>query len=123
MAELEPEETYLTRAWLVRHGWVPTNNIPMFQHNDDCLDADLCVVVDHKDYIIAKFHYMGDKAWEPSAMPYGFEVVGVNNFVEMLEYDHTRLVMAAYVCNLTGFEEIDNALGGVYEIKMNRKED
>jgi hypothetical protein len=113
--------TYLTRAWLIDHGWVPTNNYPLFQGDPDCIDADLCVVVDRKDYIIAKFHYMGDKAWEPSAMPDSFELVGVNNSCDLLEYDHTRLVMAAYVCHLTGFEQIDNAIGGVYEMTMNLK--
>jgi len=121
MIEMKPEETYLTRAWLEKHGWVPTNTIPLFQHNSELIDADLCVIVDRKDYMIAKFHYMGDKAWEPSAMPDSFDVVGVNNFVEMLEYDHTRLVMAAFVCHLTGFGEIDKAIGGVYEMTMNRK--
>ena len=62
-----------------------------------------------------------DKAFEPSAMPDSFEVVGVNNSCDMLEYDHTRLVLAAFVCHLTGFEQIDNALGGVYEMTMNKK--
>jgi hypothetical protein len=71
--------------------------------------------------MIAKFHYMGDKAWEPSAKPDSFELVGLNNSVEMLDYDHTRLVMAAFVCHLTGFEQIDKAIGGVYEMTMNRK--
>ena len=83
---------------------------------------DPCVVIDRKDYMIAKFHYMGDKAWEPSAMPDSFELVGVNNYCELLDYDHTRLVLAAYACHLTGFEVIDRAIGGVYEMTMNRKE-
>jgi hypothetical protein len=29
--------------------------------------------------------------------------------------------MAAFVCHLTGFEQIDKAIGGVYEMTMNRK--
>ena len=112
---------YLTRAWLINQGWVPTNRIPMFQNNSDCIDADLCVVVDRKNYIIAKFHFMGDKAWDLDAKPDSFEVVGVNNTTELLDYDHTRLVMAAFVCHLTGFNQIDTALGGVYEMTMNLK--
>jgi hypothetical protein len=123
MSELKHEDIYLTRAWLEKHGWEPTNNIPLFQHNPEFIDADLCVIVDRKDYMVAKFHYMGEKAFEPSAMPDSFEVVGVNNYCDMLEYDHARLVMAAYVCNLTGFEQIDNALGGVYEMTMNKKKE
>ena len=114
MSELRPEDIYLTRAWLEKHGWVPTNTIPMFRNNSACIDADLCVVVDSKDYIIAKFHYMAEDGMKPSAKPYSFEVCGINNYVEMLDYDHTRLAMAAYVCHLTGFEEIDKAIGGVY---------
>ena len=54
------------------------------------------------------------------AMPDSFELVGLNNSVEMLDYDHTRLVMAAFVCHLTGFEQIDRAIGGVYEMTMNK---
>ena len=99
------------------------NNIPLFQHNPELIDADLCVIVDRKDYMIAKFHYMGDDAWKPDAKPDSFELVGVNNSCDMLEYDHTRLVMAAYVCHLTGFEEIDKALGGLYEMTMNKKKE
>ena len=123
MIELQPEDIYLTRAWLEKHGWEPTNNIPLFQHDPELIDADLCVIVDRKEYMIAKFHYMGDKAWEPDAKPDSFEIVGVNNSVDMLEYDHTRLVMAAYVCHLTGFEQIDNAIGGVYEMTMTKKQE
>ena len=123
MIEIKPEDEYLTRAWLEKHGWVPTNNIPLFQHDPEYIDADLCVIIDRKDYMVAKFHYMGDKAFEPSAMPDSFEVVGVNNSCDMLEYDHTRLVMAAYVCHLTGFEQIDNAIGGVYEMTMNKNKE
>ena len=104
------------------HGWEPTKDYPLFQGDSDCIDPDLCVVIDRKDYMIAKFHYMGDKAWEPSAMPDSFELVGVNNYCELLDYDHTRLVLAAYACHLTGFEVIDRAIGGVYEMTMNRKE-
>lgn len=112
--------TYLTRAWLLAHGWEQANRIPLFQHDPEIIDADLCVIVDRKMYMIANFHYMGDKAWEPSAMPDSFDVVGVNNSAELLEYDHTRLVMAAFVCHLTGFEVIDRAIGGVYEMTMNK---
>ena len=121
MTEFSPEQTYLTRAWLLAHGWEQANGIPLFQHDPEIIDADLCVIIDRKDYMVAKFHYMGDKAFEPSAMPDSFEVVGVNNSCAMLEYDHTRLVLAAFVCHLTGFEQIDNALGGVYEMTMNKK--
>ena len=32
-------------------------------------------------------------------------------------------VMAAFVCHLTGFEQIDNAIGGVYEMTMNKKKE
>lgn len=110
--------TYLTRAWLLTHGWEQANRIPLFQHDPEIIDADLCVIVDRKMYMIAKFHYMGDKAWESSAMPDSFDVVGVNNNAELLEYDHTRLVLAAFVCHLTGFEVIDRAIGGVYEMTM-----
>ena len=117
---LKPEEIYLSRAWLLAHGWEQANRIPLFQHDPEIIDADLCVIVDRKMYMIAKFHYMGDKAWEPSAMPDSFDVVGVNNRAELLEYDHTRLVLAAFVCHLTGFEVIDRAIGGVYEMTMNR---
>lgn len=119
-ALLNPEEIYLTRAWLLTHGWEQANRIPLFQHDPEIIDADLCVIVDRKMYMIAKFHYMGDKAWEPSAMPDSFDVVGVNNNAELLEYDHTRLVLAAFVCHLTGFEVIDRAIGGVYEMTMNK---
>ena len=119
-AFLKPEEIYLTRAWLLAHGWEQANRIPLFQHDPEIIDADLCVIVDRKMYMIAKFHYMGDKAWEPSSMPDSFDVVGVNNRAELLEYDHTRLVLAAFVCHLTGFEVIDRAIGGVYEMTMNR---
>ena len=117
---LNPEEIYLTRAWLLAHGWEQANRIPLFQHDPEIIDADLCVIVDRKMYMVAKFHYMGDKAWEPSAMPDSFDVVGVNNRAELLEYDHTRLVLAAFVCHLTGFEVIDRAIGGVYEMTMNK---
>ena len=116
----EARMTYLTRAWLLAHGWEQANRIPLFQHDPEIIDADLCVIVDRKDYMIAKFHYMGDKAWEPSAMPDSFDVVGVNNNAELLEYDHTRLVLAAFVCHLTGFKVIDRAIGGVYEMTMNK---
>ena len=114
--------TCLTRAWLIGHGWEKAMGYPLFQGSGDCIEADLCVVIDRKDYMVAKFHYMGDRAWEPSAMPDSFELVGVNNCCELLDYDHTRLVLAAYACHLTGFEPIDRALGGVYEMTMNRKE-
>jgi len=117
----ETVPTYLTRAWLIYHGWEPTNGIPLFQHNPDYIDADLCVIVDRKDYIVAKFHHMGNKAWDLDAKPDSFELVGVNNTVDLIDYDHTRLVMAAYVCHLTGFKQIDTALGGVYEMTMNLK--
>lgn len=119
--ELKPEDTYLTRTWLEKHGWMPTNNIPLFQHDPEYIDADLCVIINRKEYMIAKFHYMGDKAFDPSAMPDSFEVVGVNNRCEMLEYDNTRLVLAAFVCHLTGFEQIGNALGDVYKMMLNNK--
>ena len=122
MIELQPEYIYLTRAWLEKHGWEPTNNIPLFQHDPELIDADLCVIIDRKSYMIAKFHYMGDDAWKPESKPDSFDVVGVNNSVEMLEYDHTRLVLAAYVCHLTGFELIDKAIGGVYEMTMTKKD-
>jgi hypothetical protein len=118
MIELRPEDEYLTRAWLEKHGWQPFRDDMPF-HGE--LECDLVVIVTRKEYMIAKFHYMGDKAWEPSAKPDSFELVGLNNSVEMLDYDHTRLVMAAFVCHLTGFEQIDNAIGGVYEMTMNRK--
>ena len=120
---MKPEDIYLTRAWLEKHGWEPTNNIPLFKHDSELIDADLCVIVDRKDYMIAKFHYMGDKAWEPDAKPDSFEIVGVNNSVNMMEYDHTRLVLAAYVCHLTGLELIDKAIGGVYEMTMTKKQE
>ena len=119
-ALLNPEEIYLSRAWLLAHGWEQANRIPLFQHDPEIIDADLCVIVDRKMYMIAKFHYMGDKAWEPSIMPDSFDVVGVNNNAELLEYDHTRLVLAAFVCHLTGFKVIDRAIGGVYEMTMNK---
>ena len=114
MIEIKPEDEYLTRAWLEKHGWKPF-------HGE--LECDLVVIVTRKEYMIAKFHHMGDKAWEPSAKPDSFELVGLNNSVEMLDYDHTRLVMAAFVCHLTGFEQIDNAIGGVYEMTMNKKKE
>lgn len=105
------------------HGWGQANRIPLFRHDPEIIDADLCVIVTRKMYMIAKFHYMGDNAWEPSAMPDSFEVVGVNNNAELLEYDHTRLVMAAFVCHLTGFKQIDRAIGGVYDMTMTRRTD
>ena len=122
MTVLTSEQEYLTRAWLIKHGWEPTKDYPLFQGDPDCIDPDLCVVIDRKDYMVAKFHHMGDKAWKPSAMPSSFELVGVNNNCELLDYDHARLIMAAYACHLTGFESIDNAIGGVYEVTINRKE-
>ena len=64
MIELKPEDTYLTRAWLEKHGWEQANRIPLFQHDPEIIDADLCVIIDRKDYMVAKFHYMGDKAFE-----------------------------------------------------------
>jgi len=115
--------TYLTRAWLIDHGWEKALDYPLFQGTGDCIEADLCVVIDRKDYMVAKFYYMGDKAWEPDAMPDSFELVGVNNYCELLDYDHTRLVMAAYACHLTGFKDIDRAIGGVYEMTMTRKDE
>lgn len=120
MTEFSPEQTYLTRTWLLAHGWEQANRIPLFQHDQEIIDADLCVVVTRKEYMIAKFHYMGDNAWEASAMPDSFEVVGLNNRAELLEYDHTRLALAAFVCHLTGFEVIDRSIGGVYDITMNK---
>lgn len=120
-SDIDPADVYLTRAWLLKHGWEPTNNYPLFQGSPDCIDCDLCVVVDRKDYMIAKFHYMGDDAWKPNAMPDSFELVGVNNSADLLEYDHTRLVMAAFVCHLTGFEQVDKAIGGKYEMTMIKK--
>lgn len=118
MTEQQSEDIYLTRKWLIKHGWVPTNNIPLFQHNPEYIDADLCVIIDRKDYIVAKFHYMGDDAWKPDAKPDSFEVVGVNNSVDMLEYNYHRLVMAAYICNLMGFELINNAIGGADAVEI-----
>ena len=123
MTELKPELTFLTRAWLIAHGWEPTNTYPLFQGDPDYIDADLCVVIDRKMYMTAKFHYMGDKAFDPAAMPYCFEVEGVNNSAELIEYDITRLVMAAFVCHLTGFKQIDRAIGGVYDMTMTRRTD
>ena len=114
--------TYLTRAWLIDHGWEPTSNYPLSMGSHDCIGADLCVMVDYSVYMIAKFHHMGDKAWEQNAMPDSFELVGMNNSAELHEYDHTRLVMAAYACNITGFKQIDTAIGGVYEMTMSKKE-
>lgn len=118
MNEIKPEDEYLTRAWLEKHGWKPFRDDMPF-HGE--LECDLVVIVTRKEYMIAKFHHMGDKAWEPSAKPDSFELVGLNNSVEMLDYDHTRLVMAAFVCHLTGFEQIDNAIGGVYEMTMQKR--
>ena len=86
---MKAEDYLLTRAWLVKHGWKPTKNIPLFQHDPEYIDADLCVIVDRKDYMVAKF-----------------------------EYDHHCLVMAAYVCHLTIFEQINKALGGKFDITM-----
>lgn len=120
MNEIKPEDEYLTRAWLEKHGWKPFRDDMPF-HGE--LECDLVVIVTRKEYMIAKFHYMGDKAWKPSAKPDSFELVGLNNSVEMLDYDHTRLVMAAFVCHLTGFEQIDNAIGGVYEMTMTLKKE
>lgn len=120
--EQRPEDVYLTRAWLEKHGWTPTNLISCFQNSTELIDADLCVFLNRKEYMIAKFHYMGDKAWEPSAKPDSFELRGINNYVDMLVYDHHRLVLAAYVCHLTGIDRIDNAIGGVYDLTMKLRE-
>ena len=108
----EKNQPLLTREWLEAHGWIATNRIAMFQGDPECIDADLCVVANRKEYMIARFHYLGDKAMEPSAKPYSFEVVGMNNTIEMLEYDHQHLVLAAFVCNLTGYDFMDAAVGG-----------
>ena len=118
MIELKPEDTYLTRAWLEKHGWEQANRIPLFQHDPEYIDADLCVIVDRKDYMVAKFHYMGDRAFDPMARPDSFVLIGVNNNAELLEYDHQRLVMAAYVCHLTIFEQINkvHGLANMYQL-------
>ena len=115
---MKAEDYLLTRAWLVKHGWKPTKNIPLFQHDPEYIDADLCVIVDRKDYMVAKFHYMGDRAFDPTARPDSFVLIGVNNNAELLEYDHQRLIMAAYVCHLTIFEQINKALGGQFDLTM-----
>lgn len=83
----------------------------MFEGNNDYIDADLCVVANRKEYMIAKFHYMGDKAWELSAMPDSFEIVGVNNNIELSEYDFTRFILSVFVCHLMGLEIIEHSIG------------
>ena len=44
----------------------------------------------------------------------------VNPKVELTQTDYNRLVLAAFVCHLTGFEVIARAIGGVYEMTMNK---
>lgn len=104
------ENIPLTREWLTRHGWRHIKNIPLFQNNPEYIDADLCVIINRKEYMVAKFHYMGAKAFEQDAEPDSFEVVGINNRVELLDYDYTRLVLAAFVCHLTELELINTAI-------------
>lgn len=118
MIELKPEDTYLTRAWLVKHGWVPTKEVPLMADNPDDIDADLCAAKNRKEYMIAKFHLMAERAWDPSAMPYSFDVVGADNSVELTDYDHARLVMAAVVCGLAGDDKMDAAIGGKYMLTI-----
>ena len=108
----------LTRAWLKEHGWIPTEDMPLMADDPEYIDADLCVVMNRKEYMVAKFHFLGSKAWEPDAMPYCFELNGVNNNVELIDYDYARLVMSACVCGLTGTKQMDRAVGGRYRISI-----
>lgn len=116
LADNDTNNSILTRAWLMAHGWETANNYPLFQGDGETFDADLCVVVNSKDYMVARFHYMGLDAFKASAKPSSFDVVGVNNSIELKDYDYTRLVMAAFVCHLAGFEDINKAIGGGCEI-------
>lgn len=117
----DPSIVYLTRAWLIEHGWVPTKDIPLFQHDINCIDPDLCVVANRKEYIIAKFHHMGDDAWKPDAQPSDIEVMGINNSVDMCDISFSRLLMAVCICDIGFIEDIKQAIGGEYEIITNLK--
>ena len=81
--------------------------------DDDALRLD-CGQDDEPDEV----SFEGIEVNDGDMVMLGFQ--GVNNNAELLEYDHTRLVLAAFVCHLTGFEVIDRAIGGVYEMTMNK---
>lgn len=48
MSEL-PENEYLTRAWLEKNGWAPTNTVPLFLGDPGCIDAEVFVTRNKKE--------------------------------------------------------------------------
>ena len=111
----------LSRAWLIDHGWEKAESYSLFQNDGETISSDLCVVLNRKEYIVARFHHMGDKAFNPEMLPSSIEVVGINNYVEMNDPSHSCLLLAVIICGIGCFEEIQKAIGGIYEITVKRK--
>lgn len=74
-------------------------------------------------YMVAQFHHMGDKATQLESLPSSIEVVGINNTVFMDDPNHAFLIVAVALCDLSGIEAINNAIGGKYDIIITKKED
>ena len=116
-----PEMILLSRAWLIDHGWQKAENYLLFKDDGETISSDLCVVLNRKEYMIARFHHMGEKAFNPEMRPSSIEVVGVNNIVEMDDPSHSCLLLAVIICGIGCFEEIQKAIGGIYEIQVKHK--
>lgn len=104
----------LSRAWMEQKGWQPVSCIRMFEHCPDYIDADLCVWVSNKEWIVAKFHYMGDRATTPDAMPDTIEVTGLNSDAEIGDADDidlTQFYAALVACQMHRFPEVRRAVG------------
>jgi hypothetical protein len=121
--EIKPEDTLLARAWLIKNGWEPCKDYPLFNGDGEHLDTDLCVVLTRKMYMVANFHHMGDNATLPEAMPSSIEVVGINNTVEMNELNHALLIAAVAICDIGNFDVINKAIGGKYDIIIIKKKE
>ena len=118
---IDSESVLLSRAWFVKHGWEPTKDIPLFKHDPEYIDADLCVIDNRKNYIVAQFHNMGDDAWNHNAQPSYIEVVGVNNRIGMADISFSRLLMAVSICEMVFFDVIRKGIGGKYEMTISKK--
>ena len=121
--EIKPEDRLLARAWLTKHGWEPCKDYPLFRNDGEHLDTDLCVVLTRKMYMVANFHHMGDKVTQPESLPSSIEVVGINNTVFMDNPNHAFLIVAVAICDLSGIEAINKAIGGKYDILITKKEE
>lgn len=121
--EIKPEDRLLARAWLIKHGWEPCKDYPLFRYVGEHLETDLCVVLTRKMYMVANFHHMGDKATLPESLPSSIEVVGINNTVFMDNPNHAFLIVAVAICDLSGIEAINKAIGGKYDILITKKDE